>query len=70
VAYLYPCVRLIAFELGLRFFTDHLEGDLYFKVKHRQHNLHRGLVQFKLAESIEAQESEIRAIIAELSDGH
>jgi Ser/Thr protein kinase RdoA (MazF antagonist) len=67
VAYLYECVRTIAFELGLRFFTDHLEGDAYFKVKHRQHNLHRGLVQFRLAESIEAQADEIRAIVAELS---
>jgi hypothetical protein len=69
VAYLYECVRLITFELGLRFFTDHLEGDVYFKVKHRQHNLHRALVQFKLAASIEAKEKEIRAIVAELSHG-
>ena len=69
VAYLYECVRLIAFELGLRFFTDHLEGDVYFKVQHPQHNLHRALVQFKLAESIEAQEAPIRAIVAGLSDG-
>jgi hypothetical protein len=67
VAYLYECVRLIAFELGLRFFTDHLEGDVYFKVKHRQHNLHRALVQFKLVESIEAQEGELRSMVAELS---
>jgi Ser/Thr protein kinase RdoA (MazF antagonist) len=69
VAYLYQCVRLIAFELGLRFFTDYLQGDVYFKVRHRQHNLQRGLVQFKLVERIEAQEDEIRAIVAELSRG-
>jgi hypothetical protein len=69
VAYMYECVRLIAFELGLRFFTDHLEGDVYFKVQQRGQNLRRALVQFKLAESIEAQEGAIRAIVAELSDG-
>jgi Ser/Thr protein kinase RdoA (MazF antagonist) len=69
VAYLYPCTRQIAFELGLRFFTDHLEGDVYFKVSHRQENLHRGVVQLRLAESIEAQEPHIRAIIEELADG-
>lgn len=61
--YLYECVRLIAFELGLRFFTDYLEGNVYFKARHSEHNLARALAQFKLAESIEAHEAEIRAII-------
>ena len=65
-AYLYDSIRLIAFELGLRFFTDHLEGNVYFKVKHDRHNLDRALVQFKLCESIEAREPRIRAIIDEL----
>ena len=66
IAYLYDSIRLIAFELGLRFFTDHLEGDVYFKARHRGHNLTRALVQFRLAESIEAQADEIRAIVASL----
>jgi Ser/Thr protein kinase RdoA (MazF antagonist) len=69
MAYLYDAIRLIAFELGLRFFTDYLEGDVYFKVKHRENNLWRALVQFKLTESIESQEAEIRAIITGLCDG-
>ena len=64
--YLFDGIRLIAFELGLRFFTDHLAGDVYFKVKHPNHNLDRALVQFKLTESIEAQEQTIRKIIADL----
>jgi len=62
-SYLYDAVRLIAFELGLRFFTDFLEGDVYFKVKQPEHNLARALVQFRLVESIESQEAEIRNII-------
>ncbi len=61
--YLFDSIRLIAFELGVRFFTDHLAGNAYFKVKHPRHNLLRALVQFKLTESIEAHESEIRGII-------
>jgi Ser/Thr protein kinase RdoA (MazF antagonist) len=65
-ALLYDSIRLIAFELGLRFFTDHLEGNVYFKARHAQHNLHRALVQWKLTESIESQESDIRAVVAEL----
>jgi Ser/Thr protein kinase RdoA (MazF antagonist) len=66
--YLYDAIRLIAFELGLRFFTDHLEGDVYFRARHRGHNLMRALVQFKLTESIEAQETAIRGIIDELCE--
>ena len=61
--YLFASIRLIAFELGLRFFTDYLAGNVYFKVKHPQHNLLRALVQFKLTESIEAHEADIRNII-------
>lgn len=64
--YLYDAVRLITFELGLRFFTDYLAGNIYFKVKHPEHNLNRALVQFKLTESIEAQSTDIRALIQSL----
>ncbi len=64
--FLFAAVRLIAFELGLRFLTDHLEGNVYFKVQHQGHNLLRALVQFRLTESIEVQERAIRAIIQDL----
>jgi Ser/Thr protein kinase RdoA (MazF antagonist) len=59
-------VRLISFELGLRFFSDHLAGNRYFKCRHPRHNLERALVQFRLVESIEAQEPEIQALVEEL----
>ncbi len=62
-AYLYDSIRLLAFELGLRFFTDYLEGNVYFKARKPEHNLARALVQFKLTESIESQATAIRAII-------
>jgi Ser/Thr protein kinase RdoA (MazF antagonist) len=65
-AYLFDAVRLIAFELGLRFFTDYLEGNVYFKVKYPAQNLARALVQFRLTQSIESQEGAIGAIIQEL----
>jgi hypothetical protein len=61
--YLFDSIRLLTFELGIRFFTDHLAGNVYFKVKHPEHNLQRALVQFKLTESIEAHEADIRSII-------
>jgi Ser/Thr protein kinase RdoA (MazF antagonist) len=61
--YLYDAIRLMAFELGLRFFSDYLEGNVYFKAKHPEHNLVRALVQFRLTESIESQETAIHAIL-------
>jgi len=63
-AYVYDAIRLAAFELGLRFFADYLSGNTYFgKIDYPRHNLHRALVQFRLAESIEAQKDAIcRAI--------
>ena len=64
--YLYEAVRLIAFELGLRFFTDYLEGSVYFKVGYEEQNLFRALVQFKLTESIESQAADIQALIRDL----
>ena len=65
-AYIYDSIRLLTFELGLRFFAEYIAGNVYFKVKHPEHNLERALVQFKLTESIEAQESDLRKIIKSL----
>ncbi|MBI5409438.1 MAG: aminoglycoside phosphotransferase family protein [Nitrospirae bacterium] len=64
--YLYESIRLLTFELGLRFFTDYLEGNVYFKVKNPEHNLLRALVQLKLTESIESRETAIHGIIKDL----
>jgi aminoglycoside phosphotransferase (APT) family kinase protein len=52
----------IAFELGVRFFNDHLRGDRYFKVERRGDNLDRAGNQFRLTESIVAREREIRRL--------
>lgn len=65
-AYLYDAIRVLAFELGLRFFTDYLAGNVYFKARHREHNLARALVQLKLCDSIESQATAIQAIIQDL----
>lgn len=64
--YLYDAMRLIAFELGLRFFTDYLAENVYFKVKYPEHNLARALVQFKLTESIESQKATLNHLIRDL----
>lgn len=56
---LVAATALISFELGLRFFTDHLAGDRYFKVGRRGDNLHRALVQFHLHLSITGQREDL-----------
>jgi Ser/Thr protein kinase RdoA (MazF antagonist) len=56
-------VKVIAFELGLRFLTDYLRGDTYFRIKYPDHNLHRARVQFKLLESIEKTQEDIVFIV-------
>jgi len=63
--YLYDSVRLITFELGLRFFKDYLAGNVYFKISYDVQNLNRARVQFALCASIEARESKLRTILAE-----
>ena len=64
--YIYDSIRLLAFELGLRFFTDYLQGNVYFNVEYAEHNLARALVQFKLTDSIESQSKIINQMIAEM----
>ncbi len=61
--YLYPAIRLIPFELGLRFYTDHLEGNRYFKVTDPLQNLRRATGQFRLCASIMAQETQVNSLI-------
>jgi hypothetical protein len=58
--------KLITFEIGLRFLTDFLEGDHYFKVHRDSHNLDRCRTQFKLVESIEQQEAAMNRLVEQL----
>jgi hypothetical protein len=55
--------KLITFEIGIRFLTDYLAGDKYFKVHREGHNLDRCRTQFKLFESIEQQEEKMNKLV-------
>jgi len=59
-------IALLPFELGLRFLTDHLAGDVYFRTERPGHNLDRALVQFRLAASVEGQREAIQALVERL----
>jgi len=56
--------KLMTYECALRFLTDHLQGDTYFRVHHEGHNLDRARVQIALLDSLVAHESEMRRIVS------
>lgn len=58
--------KLMTFEVGIRFLTDYLEGDVYFKTHHPGHNLDRCRTQLKLVERIEAAEDEMNELVAHI----
>jgi Ser/Thr protein kinase RdoA (MazF antagonist) len=58
--------KLITFEIGLRFLTDFLSGDTYFRIHRPAHNLDRCRTQFKLVDSIERQEEAMQKYVDRL----
>jgi hypothetical protein len=48
----------------VRFLTDYLNGDTYYKVHSPKHNLQRTRAQFKLLQELEAKTTEMDAIVA------
>ena len=56
----------MTFECGMRFLTDYLEGDTYFKIQREKHNLDRCRTQFKLVKDMEEKLPEMKKIIAGL----
>lgn len=60
---------LMALENGVRFLTDHLAGDRYFRIARPGHNLDRARTQIRLAERMLAAESEMRAVFDALARG-
>jgi hypothetical protein len=57
---------LITYTQAVRFLTDYLDGDNYFKIHHEDHNLQRARAQFRLVASMEEQYDEMRKIIRNL----
>jgi hypothetical protein len=60
--------RLMTFTVGVRFLTDHLAGDTYFKVHRPCHNLDRCRNQFKLVQSMEEQAAEMEAVVRKVDE--
>jgi len=59
--------KLITFEQGIRYLTDYLAGDTYYKVSRPDHNLDRCRTQFKLIQSIEHQEESMHRLVESIA---
>lgn len=55
---------LMTYECGMRFLTDYLDGDVYFRTHREGHNLDRARTQFKLIEDMEKLLPEMEKIVA------
>lgn len=53
----------MTYEVGLRFLTDYLDGDVYFKIGYPEHNLIRARVQLALADDIRKNLEEMKNIV-------
>lgn len=56
--------RLLTYMQTVRFLTDYINGDIYYKTKSKEHNLQRARAQFKLLQSIEKHLEEMNAFVA------
>jgi Ser/Thr protein kinase RdoA (MazF antagonist) len=68
IAHLAFSGKLLTLECGIRFLTDHLQGDTYFKIKHPDHNLDRCRNQFGLVAAIERSLPAMEKIVASHAD--
>lgn len=55
--------KLLTFIMGLRFLTDYIDGDIYYKTNHSQHNIQRARAQFQLLKKMEENYSLKKDII-------
>ena len=55
--------RLMTLECGIRFLTDYLQGDTYFKTDYPEHNLVRARTQFRLVDEMEQQFERMQEIV-------
>lgn len=59
--------KLMTLECGIRFLTDYLQGDTYFKTHREGHNLDRARTQFKLVSDMESKWEEMKNIVKKYS---
>lgn len=58
--------RLITYEQAMRFLTDYLNGDVYYKTRYPEHNLDRARTQIRMVEDMELKQAEMEAILRQI----
>ncbi len=56
-------IKVLTGELAMRFLTDYLDGDLYFKIDYPEHNLVRTRAQIALLKDIEKKEQQLQELV-------
>ena len=59
--------KVITYECGMRFLTDYLQNDVYFKTSRKEHNLDRARTQFKLVSDMEKKWGQMQNIVKKYS---
>ncbi len=59
-------IKTLTYELAVRFLTDYLDGDVYFKIKYKEHNRDRFLNQYTLFHDIDEKLVEIDTYVNEI----
>ena len=60
--------KIMTYECGMRFLTDYLQNDIYFKISREEHNLDRARTQFKLVADMESKWDQMHAIVKKYSE--
>lgn len=63
INYIGLSIKILTYELALRFLTDYINGDTYFKIKYKEHNKDRFLNQYILLQDIESKLDEINEFV-------
>ena len=56
-------IKVITLELSIRFLTDYLDNNVYFKINYENQNLHRAITQLNIYKKIKEEERILEKIV-------
>ena len=63
INFIAPSIKILTYELSIRFLTDYINGDTYFKIRHPEHNAERFMNQYILLKDIQSKEATISSFV-------
>lgn len=70
ITYIGASIKILTYELATRFLTDYINGDVYFKVKYKEHNADRFMNQYILLKDIDSKLEEINRYVRKRTVNH